>query len=236
MVALKMCLVVGSLEYAPDADKKSTSDPNHRTESMSPSDDEEFAIDWIPKTWNRVRAIRPYILGTHSFRGIVNTPDLCDSRLNHGRTTCWEKKSKYQHSIVVDTGNFSMGKILYLDCEPQSSSADEFIYHESLVHPPMITHGNPKSVFIAGGGEGGTAREALRYKGVDRVMMVDLDDELVKLSKERLRYWEGVEDDPRLELVIGDAIDWLRNHDETYDVIIFDLPDCTKANPITLTL
>jgi len=196
-------------------------------------DGEEFAGNWIPDTWNAVQAYNPEVLGTYGFNG--RGIDICHKAVRpnatqEGEGGCWETRSKWQQSVIVDTGPKDKGKILYLDCEPQSSQGDEHIYHESLVHPAMVVHGAPKRVFIAGGGEGGTAREILRYAGVEKVMMVDLDDNLMELSRHHLPYWGEVNNDPRLELHVGDAVAWLKQHpNERYDVVILDLPDCTKS-------
>merc|ERR1719319_1425848 len=65
--------------------------------------------------------------------------------------------------------------MLIIDRRTQSSQKDEFVYHESLVHPAMLAHQNPKTVFIGGGGEGATAREVLKHKSVERLVMVDID-------------------------------------------------------------
>ncbi len=65
--------------------------------------------------------------------------------------------------------------MLLLDGKSQSAEADEFVYHELLVHLALLLHPNPRTVFIAGGGEGATAREALRHKSVEKVVMVDID-------------------------------------------------------------
>ncbi len=74
-----------------------------------------------------------------------------------------------------------------LDGKVQSALYDEFIYHESLVHPPaLIAHGKPERVLIIGGGEGATAREALKHKSVREVIMVDLDEAVVNASKKYL--------------------------------------------------
>ena len=130
-------------------------------------EEEEFAENWIPSTWNAVQALNPRLLEPYAFRG--SEADICSRGVRPNVTGvvggCFEAKSKWQQSIIIDSGLKDMGKILYLDCEPQSSQGDEAIYHESLVHPAMVSHGSPKKVFIAGGGEGGTAREILRYKG-----------------------------------------------------------------------
>ena len=66
-------------------------------------------------------------------------------------------------------------QVLLLDGKAQSAEADEFVYHELLVHMAMLLHPDPRTVFIAGGGEGATAREALRHRSVEKVVMVDID-------------------------------------------------------------
>ena len=66
-------------------------------------------------------------------------------------------------------------QVLLLDGKSQSAEADEFVYHELLVHLALLLHPNPKTVFIAGGGEGATAREALKHRSVEKVVMVDID-------------------------------------------------------------
>ena len=82
-------------------------------------------------------------------------------------------KSKWQHVDLVDLQPF--GRVLMIDGLVQSCQSDEFVYHESLVHPAMLMHPNPKTVYIGGGGEGSTAREVLRHKSVEKCMMVDID-------------------------------------------------------------
>ncbi|TVU33217.1 hypothetical protein EJB05_25007 [Eragrostis curvula] len=89
--------------------------------------------------------------------------------------------SKYQEIALIDTKHF--GKALIIDGKMQSAEVDEFIYHESLVHPPLLFHPNPKTVFIMGGGEGSTAREVLRHNTVQRVVMCDIDEEVVEFCR-----------------------------------------------------
>jgi len=178
---------------------------------------------WFRDEWRRATQLKPGLIGTHTFKS--ERTDLCE--VNMDPKKCWEGRTRFQQSIVVDTGK-TFGRVLYLDCEPQSSEGDEHIYHEALVHPGMVAHGSPRKVFIAGGGEGATAREVLRHTTVEKLVMVDLDDGLVKISEKHLPYWKGVKDDSRFTLHIGDAVAWLREHDDVYDVIIMDLPDCTN--------
>lgn len=115
---------------------------------------------------------------------------------------------------------------------------DEFAYHESLVHPSMLRSAMsgpnpPKSVFIGGGGELATAREVLRHKSVERLVMVDIDDKVIEVCKKYLPEWGGetVTSDKRMELVVGDAHKWMMETKETFDVIIMDISDPIEAGP-----
>jgi spermidine synthase len=102
---------------------------------------------------------------------------------------------------------------LVLHSRSQSSALDEHIYHETLVHPAMMAHGAPKTVFIGGGGEGATAREVLRWKSVEKVVMVDLDEVACKMCQEHLTEWNaGVYDDPRFEIHYKDAYAFLNDY------------------------
>jgi len=142
-------------------------------------------------------------------------------------------KTRYQHVDIVDTDLF--GRILFLDSKIQSASVDEYIYHESLVHPSMITHGNPKDILILGGGEGATLREALKYSSCKNATMVDIDGELVELAKEYLKGWhQGAFNDPRTSLVIDDARKYAFKTSKKYDVIISDLTEPLEGGPSTM--
>eukprot|EP00659_Diplonema_papillatum_P006971 gene6971-10730_t len=114
------------------------------------------------------------------------------------------KQSKFQQVDVCDTQAF--GRILIIDGLIQSSQLDEFVYHESLVFPAMLAHKTgPKTVFIGGGGEGSTAREVLRFKCVEKCVMVDIDGDVVDFCKEHLPENKEAFADPRLELIIDDC-------------------------------
>jgi spermidine synthase len=90
----------------------------------------------------------------------------------------------------------------------------------------MLMHPNPRTVFIGGGGEGGTLREVLAHKSVERVVMVDLDAEVVELCRRYLpQHHQGSFDDPRLELLHQDARAYLRDTDQQFDVMLMDLVD-----------
>jgi len=91
------------------------------------------------------------------------------------------KRSKYQTIIIADTEDY--GRALILDDYIQSSYNDEHYYHESLVHPAMVTHPAPRDVLILGGGEGATLREVLKHKTVQRAVMVDIDGDVLEVAR-----------------------------------------------------
>lgn len=133
-------------------------------------------------------------------------------------------RTRFQDYFIFQTGAF--GKVLVLDKDVQSTEHDEYIYHETLVHPAMLAHPNPRSVFIVGGGEGATLREVLSHPTVEKAVMCDIDDELVEMARTLLPEWhKGSFDDPRARVVTEDARGWLESHPHTYDIIIVDLND-----------
>ncbi len=140
------------------------------------------------------------------------------------------QKTAYQEMYVVKTGMY--GKALVLDGKWQSSTGDEFLYHEPLVHPAMIFHGEPKTVLILGGGEGATTREVLRWKSVEEVVMVDIDGEVVEACRQYLPEMHANSfDDPRVELVIDDALNYLEATEQRWDIIISDLSEPIESGP-----
>lgn len=139
-------------------------------------------------------------------------------------------QTKYQSVRIVRSASF--GLCLVLDDKIQSSQADEFIYHEALVHPAMITHPRPETVFIAGGGEGATLREVLFHHTVKRAVMVDIDEEVIALCQEYLPdHSRGSFADARTELYHVDARAYLEKTIDKFDIIVIDLPDPIEEGP-----
>jgi spermidine synthase len=151
-------------------------------------------------------------------------------------TMIWSGSTKFCDSVVLaDSPEY--GRMLFLDGELQSATADERIYHETLVHPALCaTAGiSNKRVLVIGGGEGATVREVLRWSSssVSEVVWVDIDTELVELCKEHLAWAPHVYDNPRVKFLgrdIKDLITETKGGLETaliakFDVIILDLPD-----------
>jgi len=142
-------------------------------------------------------------------------------------------RTKFQSIEIIRSGSF--GKLLVLDGKIQSSESDEFIYHEALVHPAMFTHPCPETVFIAGGGEGATLREVLSHKTVKKVVMVDIDEEVINICRKYLPdYNQGSFEDKRAEVHFTDAREYLAKSDHAFDIIIIDLPEPIEEGPAYL--
>jgi len=144
--------------------------------------------------------------------------------------TYYSGRTPFQSVAIVRTAVF--GKMLILDGDTQSSQADEKIYHETLVHPAMASVDDRGEVLILGGGEGATLREVLRAPSVRRCTMVDIDGEVVELSKKYLAEWsDGAFDDPRARVIIGDALKFLKEDRHRYGVIVSDLTEPLPDSP-----
>jgi spermidine synthase len=149
------------------------------------------------------------------------------------RKTYVSKRTKFQNLELVESYEF--GKCLILDKEMQSAELDEFIYHEALVHPALLLHPNPKKVLILGGGEGATAREILKHRSVEQIIMIDIDEEVIKFAKKYLYKWhKGAFDNKKVKLIISDAKKYVEETQETFDVIISDLSSPIRGSPSCL--
>jgi spermidine synthase len=124
--------------------------------------------------------------------------------------------------------------LLMLDGRFMTSEADEFFYHEVLVHPAAITHPSPKKVLILGGGDGGAAEEVLKHPSVRQVTLVDIDEQVVQVAREQLTaIHRGALDDPRVRVLCRDGAVFVRSTRERYDLVLLDLTDPeTPAGPL----
>ncbi|MDB4409207.1 polyamine aminopropyltransferase [Gammaproteobacteria bacterium] len=135
----------------------------------------------------------------------------------------FESKTDHQHLMIFH--NALLGRVMTLDGIVQTTEADEFIYHEMMTHVPMFAHGSANRVLIIGGGDGGMLREVLKHP-VEQVTQVEIDQAVVDMAKAYLpNHSAGAYDDPRLNLVIGDGMDFVRDSGEQFDVIISDSTD-----------
>ena len=150
------------------------------------------------------------------------------------KRTLVEAQTKFQHMEIIETHAY--GKVLILDGRIQSSQAEDFIYHEALVHPGMLASERaPESGLVIGGGEGATLREILRYPSIKRAVMVDIDGEVVDLCKKHLpEMHQGAFEDPRSETRHEDARGYLERTSERFDFITIDLVEPLEEGPACL--
>lgn len=151
--------------------------------------------------------------------------------IHHGiKRRVLSHKTRYQKVEILDTYNF--GRVVILDDKIQSAETDEFIYHEILVHPAMISHPNPEDILILGGGEGATMREVLKHPNVKRVVMVDIDEEFVNLCKKYLGKWhQGSFNNNKVDLIFNDAKEYIKKTNNMFDIIIADISDPVEKGP-----
>lgn len=133
----------------------------------------------------------------------------------------------YQRVVLTGSGDTVA---MWLNGNLQFDGRDEYRYHEALVHPALGWHRAPRRVLILGGGDGLALREVLRHAGIRSVTLVELDPDILRLSRE----WPALRTlnrdalrDPRARVVNADALVWLRDHAEPHDVVIVDFPDPT---------
>ncbi len=136
----------------------------------------------------------------------------------------FSKQSEFQKVEVYASTNH--GNILFNDNLTMVSERDEFAYHEMIAHVPLFTHDNPKKVLVIGGGDGGTAREVLRHKAVEKCVMVEIDKAVVDACIEHIPVTASeLTTNPRLELKIEDAVKYVAETQEKFDVILVDSTD-----------
>lgn len=146
----------------------------------------------------------------------------------------YDSETDHQRIRVFENARF--GRVLTLDDVVQTTTSDEFIYHEMMAHVPILAHGAARRVLIVGGGDGGMAREVLRHPAVEHVTMVEIDAGVVEFSKKYLPSLSaGAFDDPRLDLVIDDGADFVATTDRQFDVAIVDSTDPVGPGEVLFT-
>lgn len=136
----------------------------------------------------------------------------------------YREQSPYQLIEVHDSPQF--GRLFRLDGDYMTSEKEEFFYHEALVHPAAASHGKVARVLILGGGDGGAAEELLKYPSVERVVIAELDEVVIRVAREYFQnIHHGALDDPRVEVRIGDGLAFVRDTQERFDLVLLDLTD-----------
>lgn len=132
-------------------------------------------------------------------------------------------KSAFQQIDVFDTYEF--GRVLVIDGVVMLTEKDEFIYHDMITHVAMATNPDIRKVLVIGGGDGGTVRELCRYKTIEKIELVEIDDLVVRASKKYLPFTSSNLDDRRVTVYIEDGIKFVKGKNDVYDLIIVDSTD-----------
>ncbi|MFO0904432.1 MAG: polyamine aminopropyltransferase [Pirellulales bacterium] len=189
-------------------------------------------------TWLLAPVLRPPLTGLR-VRGVATIVILLVAWWNADLLTRLSEESLFSHPIVYSATTHyqrivvtrsSVGFQLFLNGNLQFHSADEYRYHEALVHPALASTPRPRRVLVLGGGDGLAVREILRYESVEAVTLVDIDPEMTRMAREfgPLRDLNQASlDDPRVEVVNDDAYVWIGAPNATaqYDAVIIDFPD-----------
>jgi spermidine synthase len=134
-----------------------------------------------------------------------------------------KSKSAFQGIMVLENPHF--GKILVLDDVVQITERDEFFYHEMLVHVVMHAHPNPRNIIVIGGGDGGAVREVLKHDSVEKVYFIEIDEEVINVSKKFFPSVACGVDDPRVEIKCMDGAEFVKGRHSDIDVVIVDSTD-----------
>jgi spermidine synthase len=144
-------------------------------------------------------------------------------------------KSEFQDIAIFESSSY--GRVMVLDGVIQITEGDEFVYQEMLTHVPLLAHGSAATVLIIGAGDGGVLRRVLQHGTVKRAVMVEIDGEVIRLSKEFLPKIAGdAWTDARAEVIVGDGIDYVkRAPDASFDAIIVDSTDPIGVGEVLFT-
>ena len=153
---------------------------------------------------------------TETLHDVVGTTIKVREKIFSGR-------SNYQKIEIVDTYQF--GRALILEGSVQLTEKDEFIYHEMISHVSLFTHPNPEHVLVIGGGDGGTIREVMKHPTVTRAKLVEIDPLVIEKSKQFLPFVSCEMENPRVEVIVQDGIQYVKQHKRTFDVILIDSTD-----------
>ncbi|MEF2968993.1 polyamine aminopropyltransferase [Paenibacillus sp. M1] len=136
------------------------------------------------------------------------------------RETLVTEKTDFQDLAMIDTEEF--GRMLVLDGMVMTTIRDEFVYHEMVAHPALVTHPNPKHVLVVGGGDGGVIREVIKHPEVEKAVLVEIDGKVIEYSKKYLPEIAGELDNPRVEVQVNDGYMHIIQSKNKYDVIMVD--------------
>ena len=136
----------------------------------------------------------------------------------------YSKQSDFQKVEIFETDS-DLGRVLTLDDLMMTTEGDEYHYHEMIAHIPMMHHKAPKTVLVIGGGDGGTVREVLKHDTVEKVVLCEIDGLVIEACKEFLPTISCELDNPKCEILVEDAIEYIKDKKGIFDIILIDSTD-----------
>jgi spermidine synthase len=139
------------------------------------------------------------------------------------KNVLYRSRSRFQEIAILETEK--MGRLLVIDGVTMLTEFDEFAYHEMISHVPLLVHPKPSRVLVIGGGDGGTVREVLKHPEVEAVHLCEIDEGVVKASREYLPSLASGLDDPRVKIFYEDGAKFVAERPGSYEIIIVDSTD-----------
>jgi len=136
----------------------------------------------------------------------------------------FKDKSEFQDVEVFETDS-ELGRVLTLDDLMMTTEGDEWHYHEMITHIPMMNHKCPKTVLVIGGGDGGTVREVLKHETVEKVVLCEIDGMVIDACKQFLPTIACELDNPKCEILVEDAIEYIKDKKNMFDIVLIDSTD-----------
>ena len=136
----------------------------------------------------------------------------------------FSQKSPFQKVEIFETDS-TLGRVLTLDDLMMTTQGDEYHYHEMIAHIPMMQHPCPKSVLVIGGGDGGTIREVMKHKTVERAVLCEVDGIVIEACKKYLPTISCELNNPKVEILVQDAIEYIKDKKQEFDIILIDSTD-----------
>ncbi len=135
----------------------------------------------------------------------------------------FQTQSPYQKIEVLNTVGY--GRMLVLDGQIMCTEKDECVYHEMLVHVPILLHPAPQKILVIGGGDGGAVRELIRHQHIQHIDLVEIDERVVQTARDYLPTLSNQLDNKRVHIHIQDGTQFIKTAQEhTYDIILIDIP------------
>ena len=150
------------------------------------------------------------------------------------REVLFRDQTALQDLVIFES--FDWGRVLALDGVVQTTTGDEFCYHEMIVHVPILAHGAAREMLVIGGGDGGCLREALKHPGVERVTQVEIDPGVIDLCRTWLpSISDGAFEHPKARVVIADGAGFAAGSAERFDVVVVDSTDPQGPGAVLFT-